>query len=135
MSRQPTFLYVEDDELSREVAKLIIVDGLGFSQLTIFEDSANFLDRLKALPYKPDIIFLDIQMGPYDGYQILDMIRAEPEYRDSMVVAMTANVMAHDVEQLQKVGFDGLIGKPLRKKLLPQLIQRILDGERIWFVP
>lgn len=113
----------------------MIVDVLGFSQLTMFEDSANFLERLKSLPHKPDVIFLDIQMQPYDGYQVLDMIRREPDYRQATVIAMTANVMAHDVEELQRVGFDGLIGKPLRKKLLPQLIERILSGERIWFVP
>lgn len=132
---EPTFLYVEDDELSREVTRIIIENVLGYSQLTIFEDSSHFLERLKAMPYRPDVIFLDVQMGPLDGFQLLELIRAEPAYRDCTVIAMTANVMATDVEELQRVGFDGLIGKPLRKKLFPGLIERILAGEPIWFVP
>jgi two-component system cell cycle response regulator DivK len=132
---QPTFLYVEDDEFSREITRLLLIDVMGFSQLTLFADSADFLARLQALSYIPSVIFLDIQMGPPDGYQMLALIRSDPAYRDSRVIAMTANVMAHDVERLQQVGFDGLIGKPLRKKLFPQMIERILAGEKIWFVP
>jgi CheY-like chemotaxis protein len=51
------------------------------------------------------------------------------------VIAMTANVMSHDVEHLKKAGFSGLIGKPILKEVFPQLVKNILNGEAVWYVP
>ena len=131
----PVFLYVEDDMFSREVISLMIQDVLGYDQLTIFEDSENFKKRVCELSPQPNIIFLDIQIQPNDGYAMLNMLREEPRFADTTVIAMTANVMSHDVEKLRAVGFSGLIGKPLVKDVFPQLIDRILTGESVWYVP
>lgn len=131
----PVFLYVEDDMFSREVISLMIQDVLGYDQLTIFESSRNFKERICQLSPQPNIIFLDIQIQPYDGYAMLDMLREEPRFADTTVIAMTANVMSHDVEKLRSVGFSGLIGKPLVKEIFPQLIEKILTGESVWYVP
>jgi CheY-like chemotaxis protein len=133
--QQPKFLYVEDDPMSREVLRILILRVMGYKDLTLFDSSDKFLEKLRAVPYIPDVIFLDIQMSQHDGYELLQMIRAESAYKDSKVIAMTANVMASDVQGLRKVGFDGLIGKPLLKDVFPDLLKRILDGESIWFVP
>ncbi|HLY25545.1 MAG TPA: response regulator, partial [Aggregatilineales bacterium] len=132
---QPKFLYVEDDPMSREIMKFLLTRMMKFPDLTIFDNSQDFLDKLRMLPHIPNVIFLDIQMSHHDGYELLQMLRAEPTYQQSKVVAMTANVMATDVQGLRKVGFDGLIGKPILKDIFPDLIKRILDGESVWFVP
>ena len=42
--------------------------------------------------------------------------------------------LASEVKQLQDAGFDGLIGKPVMKRVFPELLQRILDGEPVWYV-
>jgi len=55
-------------------------------------------------------------------------------YKDVPVVAMTAGVMATDVVKLKSAGFNGLIGKPIRKKLFPGQLDKILAGESIWEV-
>lgn len=135
LTREPIFLYVEDDMFSREVIALMLQDVLGYTQLTIFENSANFKERLCQLSPQPDIIFLDIQIQPNDGYTMLSMLREEPRFADTIVIAMTANVMSHDVEKLRAVGFSGLIGKPLVKDVFPQLVDKILSGESVWYVP
>jgi CheY-like chemotaxis protein len=64
MARQSTFLYVEDDPISREVMELMLQ---GYSQLTILDSSGDFMARIQALPSIPDVIFLDIHMQPHDG--------------------------------------------------------------------
>lgn len=135
MIQNPIFLYVEDDTNSRMVLKVLINRVLGYDTLTIFEDSQDFEARIKSLDPIPNIIFLDIQITPLDGYQLLDILRASPIYQDAKIIAMTANVMSHDVEQLKSVGFDGLIGKPLMKDIFPQLVDQIVSGENVWYVP
>lgn len=132
---QPNFLYVEDDMRSRKVVELLLTKVMDYTNLTIFQDSANFMQRVKALPTMPDVIFLDVQITPHDGYAMIKMLREDPLFQHATIVAMTANVMSHDVEQLQQVGFSGLIGKPVLKENFPDLVGKLLAGESVWYVP
>lgn len=134
MTDELSFLYIEDDAFSRQVVHMLITRVLGYSNITIFEDSNSFVTRLNELSYKPDVIFVDIQMAPHDGYAVLKMLREHPDYKEATVVAMTANVMATDIDKLKRTGFDGLIGKPIDRKLFPELVKKILSGESVWFV-
>ena len=72
---KPVFLYVEDDAFSREIMALILGDMLGYTSVTVFEDSADFLPRVEKLAAKPDVIFLDIHVRPHNGFEMLTMIR------------------------------------------------------------
>jgi CheY-like chemotaxis protein len=65
---------------------------------------------------------------------MLAMLRADPQYRDAKVIALTASVMSEEVEQLRNSRFDGAIGKPLRASTFPDLLARILNGEAVWSV-
>lgn len=131
---QPTFLYVEDDFMSREVVKVLMNRVLGYTEFYIFEDSSDFMARVAALPAVPTVIFLDIQLKPHNGYEMLAMLRTDAAYAACKIIAMTANVMATDVDALKEAGFDGLIGKPLDRHLFPDLLNQILNGEAVWFV-
>ena len=132
--QQASFLYVEDDPASRQVMKLILEKAMGVQSLVMFEDSTDFIPQVKALPRKPDLILLDIQIKPHDGFEMLHMLRADPEFQDAKVVALTASVMNEEVERLRSNGFDGAIGKPLSVTIFPGLINRILDGEGVWYI-
>ncbi len=132
---EPVILYVEDDPLSRKVMEMMFRLVLGYQKLTMFENSSDFMARLAALPDRPNLILLDVQIDPIDGYAMLQMLRQSAQFADSTVVAMTANVMSHDIDTLQQAGFDGLIGKPVMKEVVPDLVKRILAGEQVWYVP
>lgn len=134
MTDNPCFLYVEDDTFSRQVVNMLITRVLGYSDITLFEDSQDFMNRMSQLARKPDVIFVDIQMSPHDGYAVLKMLRDDERYTTATIIAMTANVMATDIEKLKETGFDGLIGKPIDRKLFPELVTKILSGESVWFV-
>ncbi len=131
----PNFLYVEDDYNSRMVIKILIQNVMKYPNITIFDDSTNFYERVTELQEQPDVVFLDVQIAPHDGYEMLKMLRQNANYADTTIIAMTSNVMSHDVEKLKQVGFDGLIGKPIITAQFPNLVERILDGESIWFIP
>ena len=125
-------LCVEDDSSNRLVMKLLVEKTLSVKHYAIFEDSADFLSRVRNLPLRPDIILLDIHVSPYNGFQMLQMIRGDSVYFDTKVVALTASVMNEEVERLRKSGFDGAIGKPIALSSFPVVIERILNGESIW---
>lgn len=127
-------LCVEDDPSNRLVMKLLVEKMLQVGYYAIFEDSADFLARVRTLPVRPDIVLLDIHVSPFDGFEMLRMIREDADYFDTKVVALTASVMNEEVERLRQSGFDGAIGKPISLSAFPVVIERILNGESIWQV-
>ena len=128
------FLYVEDDASNRMVMNLIMQKAMGAQNLVIFENSADFMERVKALPKRPDAFLLDIHVRPHTGFEMLKMLRADPDYHDVKVIALTASVTNEEVEELRGAGFDSAIGKPLSISTFPDLLTRVLKGETIWFV-
>ncbi len=131
---QPTILYVEDDANSREIMRLLLVKVMKFPGLTVLEDNSNFMEKVSAIQVVPTVIFLDIQMKPYDGYEMLRMLRCDHRYEHVPIIAMTANVMASDVEGLKAAGFNGMIGKPIQRQVFPDLLKQILTGQPVWFI-
>jgi CheY-like chemotaxis protein len=134
MINDHTFLYVEDDPLGREAMELALKQIMGVQRLYIFEDSTEFLSRVKSLPHKPDVFLLDIHVRPYSGFEMLAMLRLEPDYQDARIIAFTASVMNEEAELLKDSGFNGVIGKPIRLTVMPALIERIINGETVWHI-
>jgi len=133
MSQESKFLYVEDDPISREVMQLML-QGLGYSQVTLLDSSVEFMARIQALPSVPDVIFLDIHMQPHDGFEMLARLREHPVFAAKNIIAVTASVMNEEVQRLRDAGFDGAIGKPLDFENFAPLIERVLRGEPVWHI-
>lgn len=79
-----------------------------------------------------DLVLLDIQLPYEDGYAILERIRANPKFKQTRVVAVTANVLPEDEARARAAGFDGFIGKPLDINRFPEQIQAVLRGQPVW---
>ena len=133
-SKQFSLLYVEDNQSNRTVMRLMVENTMSRHSLVIFEDSSNFMERVKALPKPPDVILLDIHVLPLDGFEMLTLLRADATYCESKIIALTASVTSEEIEELSLAGFDGGIGKPLRVETFPGLVTRILNDETVWHV-
>jgi len=134
MSTKPSILYVEDDLESREIMSLLVEEVMQISNLTLFEDSHDFLQRVLTLTPRPDVILLDIHVAPHTGFEMLNMLRRHDEFKQVPIVALTASVMNEEVQQLKTVGFDGVIAKPLDVDAFPLVLERILNGEMVWHI-
>ena len=131
---EPSFLYIDDDPISQAVVKILLEKVMGFSEVTYFETSHNFMERIKNLPTVPAVIFLALQVKPHHGYEMLAALRADPVYEKAKIIALTANVMSTDVEKMKASGFSGLISKPIIHRIFPELLNRILAGESVWYI-
>jgi len=133
-SQQPVLVYVEDDEASIFVMKMVVERVMGLPTLHVLESRADFLQQVKELGVVPDVFLLDIQMKPYGGGELLSMLRGDPQFKKSKVIALTASVTNEEVALLKSSGFDGAIAKPLNIDVFPDLIARIIEGEHIWYI-
>jgi CheY-like chemotaxis protein len=132
MDNAPVVLYVEDDPNSRRLMQMLLSGRLKLPHVTIFENSDNFLSRVETLDPKPDIIFLDIHMQPYNGFSMLEMLQKLEWTRSTPIIALTASVMNEEVQKLRTVGFNGCLAKPIDMMTFPDTMKRILAGEIIW---
>jgi CheY-like chemotaxis protein len=133
-NHQPVLVYVEDDEASIIVMKAIVERVMKLQTLYVLQNRADFMQQVKQIGLMPDIFLFDIQMKPYDGFELLSMLRDDPEFNSSKVVALTASVMSEEVARLKRRGFDGAIAKPLNIDAFPDLIAKIMEGESVWYI-
>ena len=133
-SKSPILVYVEDDENSILVMKMVVERVMKLPSLHVLQSRADFVQQVKGLGVTPDVFMLDIQMKPYDGVELLSMLRKDPQFKCSKVIALTASVTNEEVSLLKSGGFDGAIAKPLNIEAFPDLIARIINGEQVWYI-
>lgn len=131
-TQQPVILYVEDDPQSRKLMSMLLKGRMKLPHVTILEDSKNFLVNMETLDPKPDVILLDIHMKPYNGFEMLSMLRELPWAEQTPIVALTASVMNEEVQQLRSMGFNGCLAKPIDLDTFPDTLNHIISGEIIW---
>jgi len=76
----------------------------------------------------PTFLLVDIQMPEMSGYQLLEKIRANPEWRSIPVIALTAHARPEDQDEILAAGFDGYISKPVTVMTLADELMSILAG-------
>jgi signal transduction histidine kinase len=62
---------------------------------------------------RPDVILLDIGMPGMNGFEVAKQLRAQDEFADTLLVAITGYGRASDVKQTQSAGFDHHLVKPV----------------------
>lgn len=109
MPEQKSILYVEDNLENR-----ILVRRLLLSEGYLVIEAENAFKALEILKSNhPDLILMDINMPDVDGYTLTSQIKAIPEFKDTPVIALTANVMRGDREKVFQAGCNGYIEKPI----------------------
>lgn len=132
--QKPILVYVEDDENSITVMKMVVERVMGLPTLHVLESRADFVQQVTNLGVVPDVFMLDIQIKPHDGFELLSMLRSDPNFNKCKVIAITASVTNEEVSLLKSGGFDGAIAKPLNIEVFPDLIARIINGEQVWYI-
>lgn len=103
-----SILVVDDNHINVEVAKGLLLDHTD-NVLTAYS-GREALDICQN--QKVDIILMDIQMPVMDGMEALNRIRQLEGYENSIIFALTANVMKQDVERYRAHGFTEVVAKP-----------------------
>lgn len=125
------FLLVEDNEINSEIlGELLQMRGATF---TVKTDGLQAVREFeKAAPGTYDAIFMDIQMPVMNGYEATKEIRKSehPDAKSILILAMTANAFAEDVQASIEAGMNGHIAKPVDMKLLYHTISTMLKDRK-----
>ena len=108
MSIQPkdaTILVVEDN-VQNFVLITRLLAFLGVNKCEWKASGWQVLEFAEALPHI-DLILMDIFLPEEDGYQVLSRLRAHPRFKDTLIVAVTADASVDNIERARSAGFDG----------------------------
>ena len=119
-------LLVEDNELNREIATMILEEA-GF-KVDEADDGTVALEKIKAASEGDyDVILMDIQMPLMNGYEATRQIRAlDTEISRIPIVAMTANSFEEDRKAALDAGMDEHVGKPIDIDRLKEALNKVL---------
>jgi DNA-binding response OmpR family regulator len=105
-------IIVEDDFDSRE-ALVVIIETLGLEALA-FDSADAALEGVKGVDVA--VFMLDIMMPKMNGYELLDALRAMPEFKSTPVIMVTAKDNDKEVLDGYRHGADYYITKPYTAK-------------------
>ncbi|PIC01966.1 PAS domain S-box protein [Caulobacter sp. X] len=115
-------LVVEDNATNQLVARRIL-EQLG-AAVSVADDGASGVAAARDGAF--DLILMDVQMPGMDGLEAARRIRALPgEAGRAPIIALTANVMAHQRAAYQAAGMDGVAAKPISPTALVTEILRL----------
>jgi PAS domain S-box-containing protein len=118
-------LVVEDNATNRLIATKLL-EQLGAAVETAAD---GYLGVAAAARGGFDLILMDVQMPGIDGPEAARRIRALPPPASRIpIIALTANVLAHQREAYRQAGMDGVVGKPISPPALLGEIARLAGG-------
>ena len=120
-------LLVEDIELNREIAEVILTES-GFVVETAPDgtDAVTMVEKSAENYY--DAVLMDIQMPIMNGYEATRTIRnlSRKDVKDLPIIAMTANAMEEDKEAALTNGMSAHLSKPVDIDLLIDVLGQFL---------
>jgi len=106
-------LLVEDNEVNQQVAtELLESEG---ASVAVANDGAEAVKILTEgnQPAPFDVVLMDLQMPEMDGLTATKLVRAEPHLRQLPIIAMTAHVMADEIQRCLQAGMNDHVAKPI----------------------
>ena len=117
MSGAP-ILIVDDNPLNLKLAR-VLLSGEGY----VVSTAADAEEALAAIERaRPRLILMDLQLPGMDGLQLTRQLKADPDTRDIVILAITAYAMKGDEDKARAAGCDGYITKPIDTRTLPSLV-------------
>jgi CheY-like chemotaxis protein len=115
-----------EDNATNQVILRALLEPLG-AQLTLVGDGSEAIEAYRAGGF--DLVLMDIQMPVTDGVSAAREIRsleARERRPRTPIIALSANVMAHQVAEYRAAGMDAVVGKPFEAEALWSAVAELL---------
>ena len=116
-------ILIVDDEPNVVVPIQFLMEQQGY-RVMIAERGEDALDLI--YHYKPDLILLDIMLPGIDGYEVCEIVRLNPNYRNVKIIFLTAKGREVEIAKGLALGADAYITKPFSNTELVSKVQELL---------
>jgi len=120
----PKEILIVDDEPGVVVPIQFLMEQQGYLVM-IAERGEDALDLI--YQYKPDLVLLDIMLPGIDGWEVCEIIRLNPDFRDIKIVFLTAKGRESEIAKGLALGADAYITKPFSNVALVAKVKELLE--------
>ena len=120
----PKEILIVDDEPGVVVPIQFLMERQGYLVM-IAERGEDALDLI--FQYKPDLVILDIMLPGIDGYEVCEIVRLNPKYRNVKIIFLTAKGRETDIAKGLALGADAYITKPFSNTSLVAKVKEIIE--------
>lgn len=120
----PNEILIVDDEMSIVLPIQFLMLQQGYNVM-VAERGEDALDLI--YKYKPDLVLLDIMLPGIDGYEVCEILRLNPEYRDIKIIFLTAKGLEVEIAKGLALGADAYITKPYSNSELVAKVKELLE--------
>ena len=121
----PKEILIVDDEPSIVVPIQFLMEQQGYNVL-VAENGEDALDVI--YKYKPDLILLDIMLPRIDGYEVCEIVRLDPEYRNIKIIFLTAKGREVEIAKGLALGANAYVTKPFSNTELVAKVKELLEN-------
>ncbi len=117
-----------EDNKTNQLVLTTLLKQMGATPMMV-EDGALAVEAWRASAF--DLILMDMQMPVMDGLTAVRTIRADEKLSGrprSPIIALTADVMSHHLEDYRLAGVDAVVAKPIQFAELAQTMRTVLDA-------
>lgn len=111
---------VVDDKWENRSVLVNLIEPLGFEVLEAADGQDAFN---KADEFNPDVIFMDLVMPVMDGFEATRRLRQEARFKDIIVIATSASVLACEQRLSNEAGCNDFLAKPIRLQELLECLK------------
>jgi DNA-binding response OmpR family regulator len=116
-------ILIADDEQNIVISLEFLMKREGF-EVEVANDGESALRKLAEM--RPDLVLLDVMMANKSGYEVCQAIRANPEWRSTKVLMLTAKGRETEVAKGMALGADAYMTKPFSTKDLVVRVRQLL---------
>ncbi|MCB2183321.1 MAG: response regulator [Desulfobulbaceae bacterium] len=117
-------LIADDNQDSRElIIKILKKNGYRIIEAVDGEDAYNKI-RLE----RPQMVLMDISMPKINGYELARMVKSSGDFKDTLIVAVTAHAMKGDKDAALAAGCIGYITKPINVREFHKQIKQYFNS-------
>jgi CheY-like chemotaxis protein len=119
---------IVDDHVDCASSLGCLLETMGCKTATAF---GGAMGLRMAMLFKPDLVFLDLEMPGANGCEVLaELRRLGAPASQAMVVCLTGTGTARAEEQCIAAGFDEFVRKPISYLTLTHIVERARDRPR-----
>ena len=118
-------ILIVDDEPNIVMSLEFLLGKAGFA-VAVAADGDAALEKVKS--EQPDLVLLDVMMPKKTGYEVCELLRADPAQAGLKIVMLSARGRDADVAKGLALGADAYITKPFSTKDLLSRIEQLVSG-------